>query len=687
MKTHSSKKNEVSTSQTTKPFFTKNGNYFSSESTPKSSFFPTPTIQTKLSIGQPNDRFEKEADSIADQVVQNSKAESKIISSQNISPQPQIMKSGKKGGTQASPALANQLASSKGKGSPLSSASNKTMSNKIGYDFSQVQVHTGEQANQMNQSLNAKAFTHGSDIYFKQGQYNPNSFEGKHLLAHELTHVVQQSGGHQKIQRQEATATPPASPAPAPAPVPRQDVVYVMGSDRRGFYTIATRFFRARFPNAVFVNDQRNLSGLLTHLTTNFTNPLGTIYIVSHANEDGTLAFRLDSADTTRGLSVVELRNALNPQSGISSLPTVGTQVDPQTRIEIKGCDLGRNQEVVELFDQAFNGLGTVNAPTHEQVYGFNTGDIRAGTTAAMNDHLQTFEQSLPTIPAAPTPVDRSLRGAERTEARREFAAATRERVAAQRARRTAIAAERRRFTPEARRLGEIEGTYEAISGPMFQHEGTDLFTADDLRSQVATLYDHLSEAQQESLITRLIRPDSRNRALAHRQGVFRQQGQRQYRYEQAFRYNIPQNYAQARTAFRSGFRSHRFVPSGVNISSDVAANGETSFTFDFEGTRNGDPYTMQFTRGPIPSNQSLIDLVKANVNNEDKFTWSITENHQANGQLVKTVIRERVVCYLHHGSLDASSGDHFLPPETDRRFFAESTFTPPTPPTPPAQP
>ena len=48
---------------------------------------------------------------------------------------------------------------------------------------------------QMNQGLNARAFTHGSDIYFNSGQYQPGSSDGKRLLAHELTHVVQQNGG------------------------------------------------------------------------------------------------------------------------------------------------------------------------------------------------------------------------------------------------------------------------------------------------------------------------------------------------------------------------------------------------------------------------------------------------------------------------------------------------------------
>ena len=59
-------------------------------------------------------------------------------------------------------------------------------------DFSGVRVHTDQEAAQMNQDLSAQAFTHGSDVYFNEGKFNPESGGGKHLLAHELTHVVQQ---------------------------------------------------------------------------------------------------------------------------------------------------------------------------------------------------------------------------------------------------------------------------------------------------------------------------------------------------------------------------------------------------------------------------------------------------------------------------------------------------------------
>ncbi|MGE5463757.1 MAG: DUF4157 domain-containing protein [Syntrophothermus sp.] len=64
-----------------------------------------------------------------------------------------------------------------------------------GHDFRDVKVHTSPEANSLNQQIGAKAFTTGRDIYFREGAYSPNTSEGQELLAHEMTHVVQQSSG------------------------------------------------------------------------------------------------------------------------------------------------------------------------------------------------------------------------------------------------------------------------------------------------------------------------------------------------------------------------------------------------------------------------------------------------------------------------------------------------------------
>jgi hypothetical protein len=83
----------------------------------------------------------------------------------------------------------------RGGGHSLSRAARARMEPAFGVDFSNVRVHTGNQADALSQSLGARAFTTGRDIFFRQGEYSPVSSKGRELLAHELTHVMQQSGG------------------------------------------------------------------------------------------------------------------------------------------------------------------------------------------------------------------------------------------------------------------------------------------------------------------------------------------------------------------------------------------------------------------------------------------------------------------------------------------------------------
>ncbi len=103
---------------------------------------------------------------------------------------PSVQRAGQEGGFQADPNIESRLASQKGGGSPLSDEVRSFMEPRFGADFSQVRVHTDSNAVQMNQALGAQAFTHGSDIYYGAGK-SPGISD---LTAHELTHVVQQTG-------------------------------------------------------------------------------------------------------------------------------------------------------------------------------------------------------------------------------------------------------------------------------------------------------------------------------------------------------------------------------------------------------------------------------------------------------------------------------------------------------------
>lgn len=210
-----------------KPFFSPN----SDDNNASKPFFNKPLIQTKLTIDQPGDKYEQEADAMAEQVVQklsspNEKPiqrqcaeceqeeqlqkkeaeeeeplmpkiqKKEIFESNEPSPDDSLQAKSDDALSEATPDLESRLNASKGSGSPLPEDTRTNMESSFGADFNGVRIHTGSQSVQMNQELEAKAFTAGNDIHFSQGEYNPGSQEGKMLLAHELTHVIQQNPGN-----------------------------------------------------------------------------------------------------------------------------------------------------------------------------------------------------------------------------------------------------------------------------------------------------------------------------------------------------------------------------------------------------------------------------------------------------------------------------------------------------------
>jgi hypothetical protein len=112
-------------------------------------------------------------------------------------------------GASVSPQLSSQIKQSAGSGTTLPPGIQQDMSQKFGADFSGVRVHSGPQAASMSSALGAQAFTHGNDIYFNEGKYQPESSQGKHLLAHELTHTVQQGAAVKRSPSPEISHTQP----------------------------------------------------------------------------------------------------------------------------------------------------------------------------------------------------------------------------------------------------------------------------------------------------------------------------------------------------------------------------------------------------------------------------------------------------------------------------------------------
>ncbi|HWB85235.1 MAG TPA: DUF4157 domain-containing protein [Bryobacteraceae bacterium] len=162
------------------------------------------SVQTKLAVNAPGDVFEQEADRVADTVMRSTVPVS-AVSAGSVSIQrrsnPQALPSrGRAPPPEASAEshVESRIVGRLGQGSSLPASSRTFMEERFGVDFGHVRVHTGTDADDLNRSLHAYAFTSGSDIFFAAGQFRPGTADGDRLLAHELTHVVQQTGAVQR---------------------------------------------------------------------------------------------------------------------------------------------------------------------------------------------------------------------------------------------------------------------------------------------------------------------------------------------------------------------------------------------------------------------------------------------------------------------------------------------------------
>lgn len=149
-------------------------------------------IQPKLKIGAANDSLEQEADRVANKILAIP-SHSKF----NTAPLPiqRVTHDGASTLNRAAPAsVENMLADS---GVPLDPELQQDMSRRFSHDFSRVRIHSGISATQSARDINAYAYTVGNNIVFDANKFSPQTREGRHLLAHELTHVVQQSASNE----------------------------------------------------------------------------------------------------------------------------------------------------------------------------------------------------------------------------------------------------------------------------------------------------------------------------------------------------------------------------------------------------------------------------------------------------------------------------------------------------------
>jgi hypothetical protein len=216
-------------------------------------------LQAKLKIGAPNDKYEQEADRVADQVMRmpTPAQPSPIYSSptSNISniqrkcagcaSEDELIQK-KTSGTipDVTPSINSNIQSLQGKGQPLSKSERNFFEPRFGTDFSQVRLHTDSLAAKTAQSINARAFTLGNNIVFNSGEYTPNSVNGEKLMAHELTHVRQQRSSLNRSQIQRWS--------------------YAAGAPPHVDYTVVPPNERSR------VNQAMNIVGRIANSRTNF---------------------------------------------------------------------------------------------------------------------------------------------------------------------------------------------------------------------------------------------------------------------------------------------------------------------------------------------------------------------------------------------------------------------------------
>jgi Domain of unknown function (DUF4157) len=214
----------------------------------------TAAIQRKLTINTPGDEYEREADRVASQVTQMPPPHlqrmcdcggtcSECQKSQSEREHALHLKRvdvSTLGPTQAPPEVDQVL---RAPGQQLDPVLREFMESRFGYDFSNVRVHTGSAAAASALSLDARAMTVGTDIVFADGEYAPGTRKGQTLLAHELTHVVQQGFGRQRGALQRDSPKRPAPPAKsADQPDPLEVALKEIENNWKGLVTVATPF-------------------------------------------------------------------------------------------------------------------------------------------------------------------------------------------------------------------------------------------------------------------------------------------------------------------------------------------------------------------------------------------------------------------------------------------------------------
>jgi hypothetical protein len=296
-------------------------------------------IQAKLIVNAPGDQYEREADRVAEQVMRMPAPPREALPRPENSPEVITKPASQHGGNGSFAAgedFADRLQASQGRGRPLPPALRETFETGFGADFSSVRVHSDAAAGQLSQAIQAQAFTRGSDIFLGTGQSAAATTAGQRLLAHELTHVVQQGAAPLKTAATPQRVTRPRAASSTAGRVQRED------GDKTGSE-----------PSTSTGHDERGLLGPRPPPwgIEKFSNPSHTpsgpgkpMVVIPHKRSDQPLFPHAPTqADIVQG--------NLGDCFLLSALVSILDSPNGPTTIEKSMLDLGR-EVIVRLYDQ-----------------------------------------------------------------------------------------------------------------------------------------------------------------------------------------------------------------------------------------------------------------------------------------------------------------------------------------------
>ena len=270
-------------------------------------------LQRKLAVGSSHDPLELEADRIADQVVANSGSATVGKSPLRI----QRLTGQSLAGSIEAPASVGQVLASTGR--PLEPSVRQDMEQRFGYDFSSVRVHSGSDAERSARDVNAAAYTFEHNIVFARDAFAPDTNPGRKLLAHELTHVVQQSSARE-TRGHEKSGLHASNGSAACRPTISTGIQRKTPDDTLGIEPVKAGRRRPKFADAGAVAQAESTRKFILDSAINLLGPQ-FVAVQKQRDNEPTRPFRVDApvATAMRALGLYNPRLDLDTAEGVGA--------------------------------------------------------------------------------------------------------------------------------------------------------------------------------------------------------------------------------------------------------------------------------------------------------------------------------------------------------------------------------